>query len=598
MGCNESINKKMDISFKKLFKSQAIIFPILLFIITVPTFSPLVRPGYFTMQDDLQAFRIQQMDKCFDDGQVPCRWVPDAGYQYGYPLFNYYSPGIFYFGVGLHRLGISIIDSVKVIFILGFISAPLLMYLFLNTFLNKWAALGSSVLYGYAPFRAQEVYVRGAISEFWALTFFPLLFWSSYNLIRSGKLKYFLYFSLSLALLLLTHNLMSFIFVPILALWILAVLAIEDRWNNAIKTILSGVLGVGLAAFFLLPVVFEKQYAHTETLLGGYFDYRQHFVNIYELFISNHFGYGSSVLGPNDDLTLSVGQISWIFSLFTALLAILFFKKNRKLSLIVFFLALVELSLLFLMHQRSSFVWNLFSPLAYLQFPWRLLGPSSFLLSTLTAIGIFLSSQIKNREISNVLPWRINLTHIFSISVIILVLALYANFFRPKDWYQISDQEKFSGKSWDIQLTTSIFDYLPIYAKLPPNHKAPDLPEILDGQAKFVNYKKGSNFQVGLVDVQKDATIRLPLFDFPGMQVTVDNSKTAHGHDDCRSEEICLGLISFKASPGKHKIKAQLQDTLVRSIGNAVSGASLLVFLIILATQSPKIKNPFVNGDS
>lgn len=562
-------------NFRNLLQRQTLIFYTILFILIIPTFYSLLRPGFFTMQDDLQAFRIQQMGTCFKDGQFPCRWVPDAGFGYGYPLFNYYAPGIFYLGNILHEVGFQIIDSIKVIFILGFVLAPLSMYLFLSSFLNKWAAMVGSILYAYAPFRAQDVYVRGAISEFSSFIFFPLLFWASAQLIKTGKWKYFLYFSLFLGLFLLTHNLMAFIFIPILMFWILFLLITEKKWPS-LRIFSSIVLGFGLAAFFLLPVIFEKQYAHTETLLGGYFDYRQHFVNLYELFISNHFGYGSSVLGPNDDLNLSVGQVQWVLSALTFLLAIAAFKKNRKLSLIVFFLAGIELILLFLMHQKSSFIWSIFPPLAYLQFPWRLLVPSSFLLSILGAIGIFILSKFKTNYIVLVL----------STIVISLTLIMYGNFFHPKDWYGLTDSEKFSGASWERQLTTSIFDYLPIYAELPPKNKAPDLPEVLDGNVTFENYKKGSNFQTGLVNANEDSTVRLPLFDFPGMAVFINGQRIDHNHSDCRNEEFCMGLITFNIPKGQHTIKTTLENTPVRSLGNYLSIFSGIIFVFILLKNS------------
>ena len=88
-------------------------------IFTIPTFYQLVRPGFFFMQDDLQAFRVHQMFVCFKDFQIPCRWVPDMGYQYGYPQFLFYPPSVYYLGAFIHLFGIQIIDSVKILFILG-----------------------------------------------------------------------------------------------------------------------------------------------------------------------------------------------------------------------------------------------------------------------------------------------------------------------------------------------------------------------------------------------------------------------------------------------------------------------------------------------
>src|SRR5258706_12575615 len=57
--------------------------------------------GYFNMHDDLQMMRQLEMEKCFADGQVPCRWVPDMGYGYGFPFFIFYLPLPYYVGTFL-----------------------------------------------------------------------------------------------------------------------------------------------------------------------------------------------------------------------------------------------------------------------------------------------------------------------------------------------------------------------------------------------------------------------------------------------------------------------------------------------------------------
>jgi len=188
-----------------------------LLIIISPTFLPLFAKGYFYMQDDLQAFRIQQMDKCFQDFQIPCRWVPDAGYGYGYPQFNYYPPFVYYFGELIHFLGFQFVDSVKILFILGYILSALAMFVLINSLAGVFPALIGSIVYTYAPYKAVEVYVRGALSEFWSFVFFPFIFWSSYLLIKTGKKSYFVLFSLFLAFLLTTHILMTIAFLVPLA---------------------------------------------------------------------------------------------------------------------------------------------------------------------------------------------------------------------------------------------------------------------------------------------------------------------------------------------------------------------------------------------
>lgn len=556
-----------------ILKKQVLIW-ILLFIFTIPTFLSLVRPGFFPMQDDLQAFRIFEMDKCFKELQFPCRWVPDPGYQYGYPQFLYYPPNVYYFGEIFHLIGFQFIDSVKILFVLGFVLSAFFMFLFLKNFLGVWPGFVGSLLYTYIPYKAVEVYVRGAMSEFWSLVFFPLLFWSSYMLVKKGKLNYLCFFALSVGLLLTTHNLMSLIFFPVLGIWILSLLILEKKWKEIVKIFIAGILGLGLAAFFTLPVLFERQFAHTESLLGGYFDYRQHFIDLYQIFISNNWGYGSSYLGPGDDLSLTTGHIQWILALFAIIIGVLNFKKSKSLSILTFVLSATELFVLFMMHQKSSFIWSPLTFLSYLQFPWRFMAVSIFLLSILGAISIYQISKLgikKSKELALGI----------GILSILVVFFMYSSFFQPQKWLNMSDREKFSGLLWEKQLTISIFDYLPIYAKLPPVQKAPALPEVLNGEVKFLKYDKKASSQKGEIEAKGRTRLRLPLFDFPGMKVYLNGREIKHIHNDCRGQEFCLGLITFDVPTGHHIIEARLTNTIVRSIGDYLTLISL-VFVIFL----------------
>lgn len=555
---------------------KKIFWVILITLLTIPTFLNLVRSGFFPMQDDLQAFRVYEMDKCFEDFQIPCRWVPDAGYQYGYPQFNFYPPLPYYLGAVMHRVGIQYIDVVKILFILGYALSALTMYVLVSDLLkSKWPGFVASVLYTYIPYKAVEVYVRGALSEFWAQIFFPLILWAIYKLIKTGKSKYLIWMSVSIFFLMTTHVLMAMIFVPVALAWALFWL-FEGKWKNLGKIFWGGVLGFSLSAFFVLPVLFEKQFVHSEGILSGYFDYRQHFVSLYKLFISREWGYGSSGF-PNEKLNLSLGTVQWILGLVAApILAIMNLKRNKKISILTLGISAAGLVSIFMIHMKSSFIWAKLPFLWYLQFPWRFLAVSIFLLCLAAGIAIYLIPKGK---------------YILGGLVLLAVVILNIGFYVPKDWLTINDSEKFSGVSWQKQLTISIFDYLPIYAKLPPISAAPDLPEVLDGTAEFSDYRKGSDFQTGSVEVLADATLRLPLFDFPGMQVKVNGVVINHGHNDCRNEEFCLGLVSFKLPEGKYYIETRLTDTPVRKIGNYLSLTGIVVvFWLIIKKNEKTIK--------
>jgi hypothetical protein len=524
------------------------------------------------MQDDLQAFRIYEMDKCFSDLQIPCRWVPDAGYGYGYPQFLYYPSSVYYIGAILHRIGFEYIDAVKILFAAGYLFSALAMFLLVKSILGKWPAFVAAILYSYVPYKAVEVYVRGALSEFWALTLFPLIFWAAYRLIRTARTEYLVWLALLLSLLFTTHALTAMIFLPFFALWLLFWLG--RKWDKQLilKLVTSGLLGLGLAAFYLLPLLVERRFVHLETLLVGYFDYRAHFVSLQKLFLSLEWGYGSSGF-PDEILNLSTGIVQWLIGGLAGVLALVNLKKEKKLARLTLFLVGAELIILFMMHLKSSFIWRVISPLAWLQFPWRFLSLSIFNLAILAGLAVHFAKKY-------------SLT--LGLTAIIASVALYANFFQPKGWLDITDADKFSGQSWEKQLTISIFDYLPIYAKLPPPSRAPDEPEILDGKAKFLSYKKGSNYQIGEVEVSQAATVRLPLFDFPGMEAKIDGVKVVHRNDDCRGQIYCLGLITFQVPAGRHTIEARLTKTPARRAGDWLSLASLGIVIYLLVIKNAK----------
>lgn len=555
----------------KVFNSSKI-YLILLFILIIPSYMSLLRPGFFTMQDDLQAFRLHQLDKCVQDLQIPCRWTPDAGFGYGYPAFNYYGPLPFYFGELFHLIGFQFIDVVKILFALGFILSAFSMYLFLKTLFDEKAAFIGSLLYTYVPFRAAEVYVRGALGEALAFIFFPLIFWASMLLIKTSKLRYILFLAFSLAGLILTHNLSTLIFIPIFIVWCLFWIVITKKWLAVIHLVICALLTFGLTAFFVLPLIFERQYVHVESLLGGYFDYRQHFVSLNQLLFSNYFGYGSSVLGLNDEVALEVGLLLEVTACLGLILATVYFKKDKIKTILIYLIAFLVLITLFLMHQKSSFIWNQISVLAWLQFPWRFLSISTLLLSIMGGALIYYLEKVKVKYL------------VLGTSVIIVIslLILHGSFFRPKDWYPLTDQQKFSGNSWEKQLTVSIFDYLPIYSKFPPPYKATDLPEVLNGKVQFNSYQKGSNYQKGYLIADVDSLIRLPLYDFPGMTVTLDGEVVPHTHNNCQGEPFCMGLISFEVPKGEHQLYVSLQNTWSRTLGNTITVVTFIIAIIIV----------------
>jgi len=492
------------------------------------------------------------------------------GYGYGYPQFNYYAPGVYYLGEVFHLVGFQFVDVVKILFIIGFVLSGIFMYVLVREIFGELPALVASLFYVYGPVRAVQVYVRGSLSEFWVAVFFPLVVWAAIKLVKSQKNNHLVLFSLSVGSMFVIHNLLPWFFLPVSLFIALFFLPKKNKLKSVTKLFWGIVLAFGLAAFFLIPVFLEIGYVHTETLLGGYFDYRRHFVSIKQLFLANNWGFGSSDIGSGDELNLALGLLHWPVA-FLGILVLLAKRKLDGIAKLVIPTSLAFLVFVFLIHSRSHFVWEMFAVLAYLQFPWRFLVLTNFLLALLVGISAFYFSE--NKKIAFVLVG--------------LVFVFYGSFFAPKDWFPLSDREKFSGSNWERQLTISIFDYLPVSASAPPESKASELPEVLEGEASLLSYTRGSNFQEGKVVSTGKSLLRIPIFDFPGMVASVDGYEVPV-LNDCRGQKNCLGLVTIEVPSGEHIVKVRLTDTLPRTLGNVISLVSL-IFLVGIWKKSKSL---------
>lgn len=426
------------------------IFVILLLLLTSFTFFRMLKTGMFSTQD-FHLFRLYEFDRCIESMQIPCRWAPDAGLGYGEPLFNFYGQGVYWVGELFHLLGLSLINSVKGVFVLSLAGSALSMfYLAKKIWKDNLSAFVSGLLYVFAPYRAVDVWVRGALPEAFGFVLLPLILLS----IESGSL---IWFSVLLSFLILTHNLSVLMFLPIIVIWVI--------YRKFWKALYGGVLSFLLTSFYILPVVFESKFIDIKSTIQGYFDFHNHFATSTELFVSNFWGYGASVWGPKDDLSFAVGYLQWILPL-GIFIFLIFRKEVKKYSqfLILFFLGWFYL---FLTHNKSTLVWEVIPFLSYVQFPWRFLGAIVFCFSL--ASGILMTLLKKQR------PWLLLLITIFAI-------FLNVNFFREDIWYSVDDNYYLTGVEWDRQRTASIGDFWPNFG-----HEIPQKPS--DG--KYINYFPG-----------------------------------------------------------------------------------------------------------
>ena len=540
----------------------------------------LIGEGYFNMHDDLQMMRQLEMEKCFFDLQIPCRWVPDMGYGFGYPLFNFYPPLPYLVGQGIRAIGFTFVDTVKILFIFSFVASGLTMYMLASEFFGIFGGVLASVFYIWAPYHSVDVYVRGAMNEAWALIWFPFIFWASYKLITEKKKEKSLIWVIELALawfgLFTSHNLMVLIFSPLFAVWCLIWLFANKSWKRIPNLLIAGAWSFGLSAFFTIPVLLEKGKVATETLVVGYYEYTAHFANISQLLFSRFWGYGPSVwLADGDRMSFQIGWIHWILSLAVLAFLIVRILKTRRIELEVllvgFFIASGWFAA-FMAHSRSTPIWGLFNELKFVQFPWRFLTIVIFSFS-------FVSGWVGKR-----------LPKIVGLGLIVGVLVYSWNYFLPERGKlgPLTDEKKFTGVAWDMQQTAGIYDYLPKAAKTAPKAPRGRAIDVVKGEGDIPMIEEGTDWAKAVVYMKEEGTIRINIIDFDGWRVMLDGEVVSHYIPE--NEE--WGRMYLDLSGGRHEISVKLYDTMPRKIGNVISLLSWIgiIYLLFRLKKSP-LKN-------
>lgn len=526
---------------------------------------PLFVPGYFSHHDDLQIMRIFEMRKCFSDLQIPCRWVPDMGYGNGFPLFNFYGPLPYYLGALVSYLG-GYIFSAKAVFFLAVFFGGVTMYLLVKEFTDKNSALAASALFIFAPYRALDAYVRGALSELFAITLVPLVLFLFYKLIKKPKALYFAFTTLTLAAFLATHNIMTILFTPVIVIW-LGYWLWSQRFKNTKTLILAFILGMGIASFFVLPAFFEKSLVQTEALTRFELDFRAHFVTLKQLFLDRVWGYGASVLGPEDGISFQIGWPQWWLALLSVV--VVFITKDKKLKILTLGLFAIFVFSAFMTHNKSAFIWERIGILKYFQFPWRFISLSIFSASVLGAIVVY---SLKEK-------WRVPAV------VFIVAFSFLFNweYFKPREFYYLlTDNEKLTGVLWEEQQKGAILDYLPKTA-LEPQEKAPPGPYVVAGTASLQNFINKSNGFSFSADVKGTAQVEVPVFYFPEWKVKVDGKEVPVSYQDQ------IGRIAVNLEEGEHAIQGRLNNTPIRTVANAISLISLVSLFLVLYGKNKKL---------
>lgn len=567
-----------------------------LIILSIPALKDLARDGFYTSHDgETHTARMAQYYGAAIDGQLPPRFAGTLYNGLGSPILTYIYPLPYLAGSLVHSLGFSFTDSFEIIMALGFIFSGIFAYLWLReVFKSDKAAFIGALFYIWVPYRFLLIYVRGSISENTAYTFLPLVFYCLTKLLSKNNRVWLAATALSMSLLMLSQNLVALLFLPIIGAYVLYLSILKRSPKFPAFVVLAGLWAFSIAAVTYLPAAFERKFVRFDEVYA--LTYLDHFVSAKQL-IYSPWGYGFSLTGFDDLMSFQIGLAHLlILAIFPAVLIlraisrIEFFKKlspfltqvpsqNLPLTLGAILIIIITF-ILMIKTEATIFLWQHFEPLTRIDYPWRLLGITTWGVSLVAAYvakavkpGLFFIFLVAAVLIANRNHIRINLPATFD-----------DNFFL--NYTNTATQLGEFTPKWRQSTRVPIgFDLsIPV--------------EVVSGDAAINNVAAISNEVTFAASVSSDsARVRINKFYFPGWTVQVDGIKLTPFKDliitDTNTllldqEQDASGLMMVALEKGEHEISAHFGETPLRLFANYLSLGSFVLALGVIARYAKK----------
>lgn len=564
----------------------------LVWLLALPATTPLIQPTITRSADGLlHLYRLVALDHAIRQGALFPRWLPDLAYGYGLPLFVFYAPLSYYVTEALNLLGLSPLGAFNASFALALLLSGAGVYLFVKDLFGPKAGVLASLVYVYAPYQLFNVLVRGSLPVAWAGAIFPFAFWSFGRLIKAGKPGYLPLSAVTCGAALLSHNISSLLFLPLLWFYVTITLLIRRDWQAVLRSGLALGLGVGLASFFLVPANIEKEFAQVQRVITSPdFDYHFNFLELQALF-SLPRPANTGLINPSYPLTLGLAQlglaaVGLVYCGFRTVdrgltirnlkSKILILQGNAHQRGLIVFAVLGLVGAVFMMLPASVSVWDWLPIIAFVQQPHRLLGLTTLLLAILAGASV---AALPER-------WGIGLIWIGAVLIFVTAIPLlYPRYYNPlptdPTLTGMMTYEHISGTIG----TTSFGEYLPIWVRQVPRESPLESmyraggdverldPAYLPDSAGVESAVYRFNRVELIIASPEPYQVVFHTFYFPGWTAWVDGKPAPVAPVSER------GLVGVAMPAGRHGLELRFRETPVRL---AADGLSVLALLAVV----------------
>jgi len=489
-------------------------------------------------------------------GVVFPQWAQWANFGYGEPRFLFYPPASWTLGGLISAMfPWNLAAGIYIWCVLALAGAA--MFLLVRRWFDRRDAIFAAALYAVNPYHLVIVYWRSAFAELLASCLVPLLVLLVLKAADEGW-RAFVPLSLLLAAAWLTNAPAA-----VMIHYSLALLALFFVWQRRSLRILlvtgsAVALGACLAAFYLLPAIYEQKWVNIAEAISAGSRPQDNFLFIH-------------TTDPEHDAFNRI--VSWVAVLeIAATLAAAWAARSwrREKRALWNTLAAWAVACSIVMFPVTALVWRFLPKLEFMQFPWRWLLCLSFI------FVIFLTAGVRRWWVRGAVC-----------AVAILVIATAWVRIQPPWWDNAADLREMQDNMTDKIGYEGVDEYSPVGAE--PSAIDKDARTVtIYGPARGAIHIQRWTPELRMFTVQSSAAdqVALRLFRYPGWRAEVNGRVVATN----MREDTGQMLVPVEA--GMNRVEIRFVRTWDRAVGGWISIITVLGILLrpVLAVTRRRIK--------
>lgn len=318
----------------------------------------------------------QQFVALVRDGHLYPRWLPNSWAGMGSPVFYFYPPLFFWVTSSVDAITGGTLPSERLVPIASLIflmMSGVSMRAWLRSYCGEWAAVLGAIAFMLGPFHLYHIYGTGALSEASAYASVPVVMLALKRL-GDGVDRFVPILALAYAALLFSHLptslLASLFLIAPYAIFIMVYSAHPARF--AMMAFAGGVMGIMLAAIFVLPAVALLPDVSPKALSGSFFRPENWFF----------WHIKAGAMGGRMLFLMPISIAAFLFAAGTVAT-----QRAGPLRRESRFWAALTMFLVALIAGLIPMIWKV-PVLALVQFPWRALLLVEFTTVTMLVIGV------------------------------------------------------------------------------------------------------------------------------------------------------------------------------------------------------------------